>query len=231
MIPTNVTATIHRQAATSTDAYGNPTGAWTTAATAAAWFERLAHNSTALDGTAHAADWMLVIPDSAVSLAATDRVVVDGETYEVSTTPTARKTPGGFIHHIEARLRPAAPQLQAMTIAELPDQCAIARPTAASTAGDGSLVAASTTPVWSGPCRISLRESREATPLVAGDQVTVLVAHALVPYDVDDVEVDDHFTVTASEDGRLQGRTLRVVAVAVMSNPAGRVLSLEDEQH
>jgi hypothetical protein len=68
-------------------------------------------------------------------------------------------------------------------------------------------------PFYSGVCRVQALAVGDNRADVAGQQVSSAGYLITVPWSVDEAEVDDLVTVTASGDGSLTGRTLTVTTV------------------
>lgn len=226
-IPTNVTVDLQRRGAPF-DSYGNGTGAYATVATYDAWLERSRHNEPQLDGSTDAADFLLLISGDA-QLVDHDRVVAGTKTYDVVSTPTQRRRPGGYIHHTEGRLRPSLPDLQQLLQSTLNDQCTINRLTAPTfDSGTGALTPGTPTVIFTGPCRVEPRDAYQRDTDIVRDATTLQSYTAVIPSDVATIDDDDVFTVDQSDDPMLTGRTMRVVGVRMATEAAGRVLFLED---
>lgn len=226
-IPTNSTVDLQRRGAP-LDSYGNGTGAYATVATYSAWIERNRFNEPQDDGTTRAADWLLMIPDQ-VALKDGDRIVRGSEIFEVVTEGTVLLRPGGQIHHTEGRLRPAMPDLRDIIHGTFKDQCTIVRRSEPTFEySTGTRTPGSETQIYSGPCMVMARDAYQRETDVVMDATTLMSYSAVVPYDVDTVEDDDIFKATATDDGRLLNRELRVVGVRMETEVAGRVLFLED---
>lgn len=91
--------------ATSTDRYGNVIPDWTGATSTAvdAWISQRA-STEAEAGRDTVATTLGMFVDADVDIEAGDRVVVDGETWEVDGRPLRARTPRG-VHHLEVGLR------------------------------------------------------------------------------------------------------------------------------
>jgi hypothetical protein len=86
-----------------TDPYNNPTEPETTSVSYPCWLEQTATVEITQGRSTVLSDWLLVLPPEAV-VDPTDRVVVDGRSFEVVGQPLSAASPRGT-HHIECRLR------------------------------------------------------------------------------------------------------------------------------
>jgi hypothetical protein len=78
------------------------------------------------------------------------------------------------------------------------DSCTITRPGEPVTDPDSGNVTDSTTPVYSGMCKVQSKDSSVATPDVAGASFVVVSRQVHIPAGVADVRNGDVVTVTAS---------------------------------
>lgn len=233
-IPTNATVTVEQPDGVTVDEYGNPTGAFTSVGSYSVWLERTGWNPAGDAGdVGEAADWTVWFADTGVALDKGDRVVDGTRTFELI-DPTEQQTrPGGTPHHVLGRLRPAQPTLRDLVTAglSLSDRCTIARAADDATfdTAAGVYTPAGTVQVYVGPCRVVSNAVDDRTVLVVDERRAIRSTVVVLPFDVDDVEVDDVVTVTVSDDGRLQGRSLRVTGVEVDSAATARTLYCEDD--
>lgn len=88
-----------------TDAYNNSLPDWndTTTSSTKGWLHRTASDEVFGNRDAQVSDWVLFLP-VATDIRATDRVTVEGSTFEVHGPPNVLHTKRGA-HHIEAALR------------------------------------------------------------------------------------------------------------------------------
>ena len=234
-IPTNSTVTVEQPDGGTVDEYGNPIGAFTSVGSYSVWLERTGWNPVDDRGdVGDAADWTVWFNDTGAAFNAGDRVVDGTRTFEFVADTEQLKRPGGTVHHVVGRLRPAAPMLQDLLTRGLSmaDRCTITRVNADDSfdTGTGVYTAATTSQVYVGPCRVLARAADDRIVLAADDRRPIRSILVLVPFDVDDVEVDDLVNVSVSDDGRLVGRDLRVTGVEVESEVAVRTLYCEDAQ-
>ena len=78
------------------------------------------------------------------------------------------------------------------------DECTITRPGEPATDPDTGNVTDSTTPVYSGKCKVQSKDSSVATPDVAGASFVVVSRQVHIPAGAADVKNGDVITVTAS---------------------------------
>lgn len=125
-------------------------------------------------------------------------------------------------------------ELRASVLGELgmPDECTITRPIA----GDGAIDAG--TGIWSPPagvlvysgiCRVQPDTRARPTVVDTGDvSVHLRRYRASLPWDVDQVLINDVLTVTCTHDPQLAGRPLLVRDVKYDTFQVRRFLDLED---
>lgn len=91
-------------AASSTDRYGNPTNDWAAATSTATkgWLAQQARDEVLGNRDAQTSGWVVYLPAGTV-IDGSDRVVVDGQTFEVDGPPNRAWSPRGE-HHVEAAL-------------------------------------------------------------------------------------------------------------------------------
>lgn len=93
--------------ATATDRYGNAVADWedVTETSTHGWIGRTSASEELGTRTAGEVEtWTLTLDDLTVSIGGTDRVIVDGQTFEVASPVWRTWTPRGE-HHIEVDLR------------------------------------------------------------------------------------------------------------------------------
>lgn len=134
--------------------------------------------------------------------------------------------PGTRVIHPDmlARLRPVAS-------GSLVDECTISRPSTAEptwNAGLGRSVPAAPTAVFTGVCRVQPRPTDDRVVSAGEEPVTLRSYYVELPWDTDEVLVDDLITITASADADLAGRVLRVADIAYTSLHVVRHLICED---
>jgi len=92
------------------------------------------------------------------------------------------------------------------------DACTVSRPGDPVTDPDTGEVTPSSTPVYSGPCKVQQTISQASTPSAGGHQFTVQDSRVDFPVSAGPLMVDDVVTVTASVlDPQLAGSVFRVV--------------------
>lgn len=102
--------TYHRHSTSGTDAYGNPQDTWTADPTTTdVWLEQTQATEVTANENTQTSDWLLIDPDPDAGLSGRDRVVVDGDMFEVVGPPHVVYTPRGP-HHVEARLKHVDPE-------------------------------------------------------------------------------------------------------------------------
>lgn len=227
-VPTNTTVTLYRRSDTSVDPYGQNLGAFEEVASYKAWVERTRYNEPQMDGETQAQDWLIILPGS-VAIHDQDRILYRDEFYEISSDPAPQVPPGGSIHHTEGRMRPAVvPTLRDKAILTMRDQCVVTREVEGTFDPVSGTVTPDTETVYTGPCLVRSRDAYNRETNVIDASVTLQSYTAVVPFDITDVEDDDIFTATMTDDSRLLNRPLRVTGVNVTSNNASRVIFLED---
>jgi hypothetical protein len=231
--PTNTTVTLQRRNSDELDSYNNPLGDYETIATYKAWVERTRYNEPQLDGETDATDFLMIIP-GAVTLTDGDRIIYEGEAYEIAADAYKQRPPGGVIHHTEARMRPAiVSTLRDKLIRQLIDQCIITRenPTdenANTATGVIEYGTAGLDVIYEGPCRVRSRDAYQRETERIDDPQTLQSYVGYLPWDVTDVEDDDILTVTVTDDPRMLNRSCRITGVNVTTDNASRVVFLED---
>jgi len=91
------------------------------------------------------------------------------------------------------------------------DACTVTRPGAPVTDPETGDVTPSSTPVYSGPCKVQQTISQASNPSAGGHQFTVQDSRVDFPVSAGPLAVSDSVTITASAlDPQLVGRTFRV---------------------
>lgn len=94
------------RAHTAADRYGDSSKTWTSATSTVTkgWLSQASSQEPTSPGrVAEVTTWQLYLP-AGTDIEASDRVVIDGTTYEVDGPPNRARRPSGE-HHVEARLR------------------------------------------------------------------------------------------------------------------------------
>ena len=99
LFPDSVTISSHTGA--TTDAEGTSTATYTTASYRG-WLQQTDSVEVNTGRQVVTSRWLLFLPAEAV-ISESDRVTVDGDTFEVAGRPDRVKTPRG-VHHLEVRL-------------------------------------------------------------------------------------------------------------------------------
>lgn len=94
----------------------------------------------------------------------------------------------------------------------------------------GETVPPARTSVYSGRCRVRQPNVGEQTPLVAGQEITLVSAVVAIPWSTTGVEVGDQVAITASADPGLVGRVLSARRVITGSFLSSRRLHCVDDQ-
>lgn len=116
-----------------------------------------------------------------------------------------------------------------------PDECTITRPGTGEGTTDpatGIWTPPAATVVYTGCCRVQGDTRTQGKIQEKGDEIVALHRYrAGVPWDVDQVLVDDVLTVTCSEDPVIVGRPLMVRDFVLDTFLVRRTLLLEDHPH
>lgn len=112
----------------------------------------------------------------------------------------------------------------------LPDTCTITRGDATPTFNPATLEYDSDpdTTIFTGPCRVSPMDIQQHNVMFGETSRDLLLYIATMPFDAPVLNKDDTFTVTASNDGQLVGRSLDVHSVIVTSLETARRVVLQE---
>jgi Family of unknown function (DUF6093) len=115
--------------------------------------------------------------------------------------------------------------------AALPDTCVIERPSGEPELDEDTLELTETaTTIYEGPCRVRPRGSQEQDQPIGDLHQTLAPYVATLPYDAEDVRVDDYLTVTESSDADMVGRSFQIRHVGWSSWQIDRRLGLDDSE-
>lgn len=117
--------------------------------------------------------------------------------------------------------------MRAVTAQVLPDTATITRVTGTTFNPATGTNTPTTSTVYSGAARLSMPSMAEREALFGGEQVTMTRFIVTLPYDADDIELEDVVTFSSSGDGLAETRSFRVVVVGSMSYDLNRTIGCE----
>lgn len=121
--------------------------------------------------------------------------------------------------------------MRAASLRALPDTCIITRPSGDPVLDEETLeVDEASDTIYEGPCRVRPRGSQEQDQLVGDLHETLAPYVATLPYDAEDVKVDDYLTVVTSSDADMAGRSFQIRHIGYSSWQIDRRVGLDDRE-